>query len=605
MSLGADPFYGQVNLEVINLVLNGNVLSKPDNCPATLYDHMLQCWSRFPEIRPTFSDVCRKMEEFVEASNNAESPFSGPYIYRVPIGGSTIPSESTPTVGEPEWRRGNDGDGSALHINDSRVNLIHSNSLSMARCDGGSSSGSGVTSRLTRSLQRQVSCSRPAVDPGAPLSPGFFFTQHHQQQQQPPLPSPLYAHEASPTDSLARRGAPGLRRQLSDRYQYNRDPEEVDSMGYERPALMMTGPYFNTLQQGYRRASSPARQYAPRSPPHYAIPARPPLTRDTNYGIMHHSLYVGSRGNQATNQGQTNNPMFQSAQFHSHTQMESPRGKIDDASDLGCSVATLCAAALSSRTVVSSESTKLPVEFQDDFVKKLVSEELITIPDFITEEEEQSLLSELDPILSRSRYQTSHWDNAIEDFRETERKNWRAPNRLIIDRLRQKTLDVLKEEPRPEGAHKASSFDDLLPYIHVLDLAPTGWIKPHVDSIRYCGGVVAVLSLLADSIARFTVAPESEVAPSTSLLPASRMDLALPPPGASTDVWVRRRMLYIMRGATRYRLTHAILPNDSQIPGTDRVVHRDRRITVMCRPRPERVPLSQPGGGSYSYGQLS
>ncbi|VUZ41352.1 unnamed protein product, partial [Hymenolepis diminuta] len=26
MSLGADPFYGQVNLEVINLILNGNVL---------------------------------------------------------------------------------------------------------------------------------------------------------------------------------------------------------------------------------------------------------------------------------------------------------------------------------------------------------------------------------------------------------------------------------------------------------------------------------------------------------------------------------------------------------------------------------------------------
>ncbi len=36
MSLGADPFYGQVNLEVINLVLGGNVLSKPDNCPPQL-----------------------------------------------------------------------------------------------------------------------------------------------------------------------------------------------------------------------------------------------------------------------------------------------------------------------------------------------------------------------------------------------------------------------------------------------------------------------------------------------------------------------------------------------------------------------------------------
>ncbi|VDK32850.1 unnamed protein product [Taenia asiatica] len=259
----------------------------------------------------------------------------------------------------------------------------------------------------------------------------------------------------------------------------------------------------------------------------------------------------------------------------------------------------------SSGTAVSSESNNRLVEFQDDYVRKLVSEELITIPDFITEEEEQNLLSEIDPVLSRSRYQTAHWDNAIENFRETERKNWRTANRPVIDRLRQKTLDVLKEELRPEGAQKASSFDDLLPYIHVLDLAPTGWIKPHVDSIRYCGGLVAVLSLLADSVARFTVAPESEVAPSTALLPSSRMDLMLPPPGASTDVWVRRRMLYIMRGATRYRLTHAILPNDAQIPGTDHVVHRDRRITVMCRPRPECVPQTQPGGSSYSYGQLS
>ena len=51
---------------------------------------MLQCWSRFPEIRPTFTEVCRKMEEFVEASNNTQSAFSGPYIYRVPLGASTI-----------------------------------------------------------------------------------------------------------------------------------------------------------------------------------------------------------------------------------------------------------------------------------------------------------------------------------------------------------------------------------------------------------------------------------------------------------------------------------------------------------------------------------
>ncbi|KAM7538852.1 hypothetical protein Aperf_G00000048774 [Anoplocephala perfoliata] len=252
---------------------------------------------------------------------------------------------------------------------------------------------------------------------------------------------------------------------------------------------------------------------------------------------------------------------------------------------------------------VLSKAGERPVEFQDEFVKKLVSEELITIPDFITEEEEQSLFSEIDPILSRSRYQTAHWDDAIEDFRETERKSWRAVNRPVIDRLRQKALEVLMTEPRPDGASKASSFDDLLPSIHVLDLAPTGWIKPHVDSIRFCGALVAVLSLLSDSVARFTVAPPSEVAPPTANFPAARMDLQLPPPGASVDVWVRRRMLYVMRGATRYRLTHAILPNDSVNPCDGSLVHRERRITVMCRPRPEYATHNS--GSSYSYGELS
>lgn len=57
------------------------------------------------------------------------------------------------------------------------------------------------------------------------------------------------------------------------------------------------------------------------------------------------------------------------------------------------------------------KANERPAEYQDEFVKRLVSEELITIPDFITEEEERSLFSEIDPILSRSRYQTAHWDD--------------------------------------------------------------------------------------------------------------------------------------------------------------------------------------------------
>lgn len=92
----------------------------------------------------------------------------------------------------------------------------------------------------------------------------------------------------------------------------------------------MISPYFNTLQHRYRRTSSPAQQqFTPRSPPQYAIPARPPVTRDTNYGIMHHSLYVGGgmANNQSNNQTQpqANSSMFQSAQYYTHTS-DSTRG---------------------------------------------------------------------------------------------------------------------------------------------------------------------------------------------------------------------------------------------------------------------------------------
>ena len=69
----------------------------------------------------------------------------------------------------------------------------------------------------------------------------------------------------------------------------------------------------------------------------------------------------------------------------------------------------ICSSFLSETT--PPESIARPVEFQDNFIKELVNEELITIPDFITEEEEKNLMDEIDPILTQSRYQTAHWDD--------------------------------------------------------------------------------------------------------------------------------------------------------------------------------------------------
>lgn len=92
---------------------------------------------------------------------------------------------------------------------------------------------------------------------------------------------------------------------------------------------------------------------------------------------------------------------------------------------------------------------------------------MTVLEDFISEEEEQTLLQEIEPYLKRMRYEFDHWDDAIHGYRETERKHWYPANRAIFDRVK-------------ELAFKGET----LPYIHVLDLAKEGVIKPHVDSVR-------------------------------------------------------------------------------------------------------------------------
>lgn len=91
------------------------------------------------------------------------------------------------------------------------------------------------------------------------------------------------------------------------------------------------------------------------------------------------------------------------------------------------------------------------------------------IKDFITETEEENLVKEVEPHLKRLVYEKDHWDEAIVGFRETERKNWNSTNSVVIDKLKKAAF---KPDDKP------------LPYVHVLDLAEEGHIKPHIDSPR-------------------------------------------------------------------------------------------------------------------------
>ncbi|KAF3700303.1 Alpha-ketoglutarate-dependent dioxygenase alkB -like protein 7, mitochondrial [Channa argus] len=168
---------------------------------------------------------------------------------------------------------------------------------------------------------------------------------------------------------------------------------------------------------------------------------------------------------------------------------------------------------------------------------------------FITEEEEGALLRELEPGLRKKRYKFDHWDDAIHGYRETERVSWGAPCEEILQRVRSLAF--------PEGS-------PLLGPVHVLDLDKTGYIKPHIDSVKFCGSTIAGLCLLSDSIMRLVKEDCSK----------EWLDLLLP-----------RRSLYILRDEARYNFTHEILKDEESVFNGQKVP-RHRRISVICRNLP-------------------
>lgn len=171
-------------------------------------------------------------------------------------------------------------------------------------------------------------------------------------------------------------------------------------------------------------------------------------------------------------------------------------------------------------------------------------------PGFITEEEEAALLKELEPGLKRKRYEFDHWDNAIHGYRETERVTWGPACAEVLDRVR--SVAFPPDSP-------------LLGPVHVLDLDKKGYIKPHIDSVKFCGSTIAGLSLLSHSVMRLVKED----------CPEEWLELMLP-----------QYSLYIMRDEARYQFTHEILRDEESVFKGERVP-RGRRISVICRNLPQ------------------
>lgn len=205
-----------------------------------------------------------------------------------------------------------------------------------------------------------------------------------------------------------------------------------------------------------------------------------------------------------------------------------------------------------------------PLSIQQDFVR-----DMVIIEDFISVPEEQLLLYEIEQVTKRMRYEYDHWDNAIHGFRETQKKNWYPQNRELLDRVGRLAFE-----------------NEVMPYIHILDLAADGVIKPHVDSSRYCGNIIAGLSLLTDCIMRLRRIDETKyyqgkdsehIQQAATGNKGQRFEYY-------ADVLLKRRSLYVMRDSARYKFTHEVLPTGEFFKGTP--VEKSRRVSVICRNEP-------------------
>lgn len=135
---------------------------------------------------------------------------------------------------------------------------------------------------------------------------------------------------------------------------------------------------------------------------------------------------------------------------------------------------------------------------------------------------------------------------AIKQYREIEKSKWSVENQLVIDRIRAIVF-------RPD--------EKILQPVHILDLSVNGFIKPHLDSVKFCGPSIGGVSLLSDCIMRFTHDQN---------------------PSLSMDVWLKRRSLYIMRDESRYLFKHEILSAGDSKFG-EITIPRSRRISIICR----------------------
>ncbi len=64
LTYGQIPYATKNNTEVLDMLLSGQRMTKPSECPDKLYDIMKQCWSLDVKDRPNFDEILSQLSPF-------------------------------------------------------------------------------------------------------------------------------------------------------------------------------------------------------------------------------------------------------------------------------------------------------------------------------------------------------------------------------------------------------------------------------------------------------------------------------------------------------------------------------------------------------------
>ncbi|CAE7133510.1 unnamed protein product [Rhizoctonia solani] len=155
-------------------------------------------------------------------------------------------------------------------------------------------------------------------------------------------------------------------------------------------------------------------------------------------------------------------------------------------------------------------------------------------------------------------FEEGHFDGVIRDYREITVSSWpdSSPPELSHILLRLYGLIDSSNNPPSPGLTTPPNIQT-----HILHLASTGEILPHVDNVEASGSVIAGVSLGNTRVLRLSQSITSSE-------------------DASFDVLLESGSVYIQRDNVRYKWKHEI-PNISEFQG--RRVGGGQRVSIMLR----------------------